>query len=134
VSILPALTPITHMVWRPDGGKDTHGNPTGTYSAPIPRMIISWFPLARRLWQIDPTSINAPSRTDTDIHMLVPTADLLLYNKLDRVIVNGLTYQVQGVPMDWSQALPFANTSYSMFVDGEVHCRRTTATGVLAGQ
>ena len=130
--MLPALTPITHMVWQPDGGKDKHGNPTGSYSAPIPRMIIAWFPLARRLWQIDPTSINAPARTDTDIHMLVP--DPTTYNKLDRVVVNGLTYQVQGLPMDWSQALPFANASYSMLVDGEVHCRRTTATGVLAGQ
>ncbi len=134
MGLLPALTPIMHVQWVADGGKDSHGNPTGAFSAPIPRMIIAWFPLARRLWQIDPINPNVTARIDNDIHMLVPTADLQFYKKLDRVIVDNYVYQVEGLPMDWSNALPFANTSYGMLIDGEIHCRRVTSTGVLAGQ
>jgi hypothetical protein len=136
--LLPSLTSIQHLVWTPvvDGGgnpvKDAHGNPTGAFAAPVQRMIVCWFPLARRLWQIDPVSPNVEARIDNDIHMLVE--DSTVYNKLDRVVVDGLIYQVEGLPMDWSDGLPFANMSYSMLVGGEVHCRRVTSTGVLAGQ
>ncbi len=132
MTLFPSLTPILHLVWQPDGGKDTHGNPTGAYSSPIARMIVCWFPLARRLWQIDPINPNVTARVDNDIHMLVE--DSTVYHKLDHVVVDGLHYQVEGLPMDWSNALPFANPNYNMLVGGEVHCRRVTSTGVLAGQ
>lgn len=116
----------------PDGGKDSHGNPTGSFGEPIDRMCIAWFPLSRRTWSIDPVDPNVFARIDNDLHMLVHDASV--YHKLDRVVVNGLVYQVEGLPTDWSAGLPFPAAAYGMLIFGEVHIRRVTSTGVLAGQ
>lgn len=132
MAMLPSLTPIQHLEWIPDGHKDSHGNPTGAFSEPIDRKCICWFPLSRRTWQIDPVDPNVMARIDSDLHVLVE--DPNIYKKLDRVIVNGLMYQVEGLPTDWGSGLPFQNAAYGMLIFGELHVRRVTSTGVLAGQ
>jgi hypothetical protein len=136
-TFLPAAISISHYVYVPamSGGNpvlDAHGNPTGAYAAPVTRMIIAWWPLERRTWQIDPIDPNVVNRYEYDIHMLVPQANV--YNKPDRVIVNGLEYEIQGLPTDWASALPFPTAAYGMLIGGEVHCRRVTSTAVLGGE
>ena len=135
--LLPSSTPITHIYWTfaVDGGGnpvlDAHGNPTGSYGAPVAEMCICWWPLERRTWSEDPIDPGEEERYENDVHLLV--ANVKTFNKLDRVIVNGLMYQVEGLGTDWASALPFPATAYGMLVGGEVHCRRVTGTGVLAG-
>jgi hypothetical protein len=135
-TFLPASIPISHMAFTPtisNGAPvlDNHNNPVGTYAAAVTRMVVAWWPLERRTWQIDPIDPDVVARYENDIHMLVPQASV--YNKPDRVIVNGLTYEVQGLPTDWASALPFPTASYGMLIGGEVHCRRVSSTGVIAG-
>jgi hypothetical protein len=135
-TFLPASIQISHMVFTPtmSGNApvlDNHGNPVGTYANPVARFIVAWWPLERRTWQIDPVDPDVVSRYEYDIHMLVPQANV--YNKPDRVIVNGLSYEIQGLSTDWASALPFPTASYGMLIGGEVHCRRVTSTGVIGG-
>jgi hypothetical protein len=130
-TFLPASIAIQHMVWVPSGSNDAHGNATGAFANPVTRMIVCWWPLERRTWQIDPIDPDVVARYEYDIHMLVPQANV--YNKLDRVTVEGLAYEVQGLATDWAGALPFPAASYGMLIGGEVHCRRVTSTGVLGG-
>jgi hypothetical protein len=146
-TFLPSSTPIIHIPWRPgvdDHGNpvlDAHGNPTGSYAAPVNRVCICWWPLERRTWQIDPVDPDVVARIESDIHILVD--DVNPYNKFDQVQVNvssdsaapqWLTYRVEGLPTNWASALPFPAASYGMLIGGELHCRRVTSTGVLAGQ
>jgi hypothetical protein len=131
-TFLPSQTSIMHLVWIPSNTNDTHGNATGTFAAPVQRMIVCWWPLERRTWQIDPIDPDVVARIENDIHMLVPQANV--YKKQDRVIVNNLLYEVQGLPTDWAGGLPFQTASYGMLIGGEVHCRRVTATGVIGGE
>lgn len=136
--LLPSSTPIQHIYWaftvdgNGDPVLDSHGNPTGGYGAPVAEMCICWWPLERRTWSEDPIDPNLMNAYENDIHLLVDDASI--FNKPDRVIVNGLTYQVEGLATDWQSALPFPTLSYGMLVGGEVHVRRVSDTGVLAGQ
>jgi hypothetical protein len=131
-TFLPSCTPITHIPWVQSDTLDAHNNPTGSYGDPVSTTCICWWPEHWRTGRPDPVSADTMDRIATDIHMLV--TDPTLYSKRDMVIVDGLTYQVQGLETDWKNGLPFPNMSYSMLTGGEVHCRRVTSTGVLAGQ
>lgn len=130
-TFLPSVTAIQHLYWNASNTTDAHGNPTGGYSDPVNENIICWWVLERRTWAEDPVDPDVVARTEDDIHMLVN--DPSIYTKRDRVIVNGLLFEVQGVPTDWSSGLPFQAASYGMLVGGEVHARRVSSTGVLAG-
>jgi hypothetical protein len=136
-AFLPLQTPIQHMIYtlntNPDGtpALDAHGIQQGSYGAPIPRMIVCWWPLERRTWEVDPIDPDVVARYESDIHLLVP--DPTVYNKPDRVIVNNLLYQVEGLATDWKSALPFKTASYGMLIGGEVHVRRVSSTGVIGG-
>jgi hypothetical protein len=144
-TFLPPGGTLQHIVWQPtvENGApvlDAHGNPTGTYAAPVTRNYIAWWPLERRTWEVDPIDPDVIARIENDIHMLV--TDSTIYNKLDIVRINistdpsnpdWLTYRVEGLPTHWAAALPFPTTAYGMFIGGEVHLRRVTSTGVLAG-
>jgi hypothetical protein len=138
MGFLPQQTPILHIVWEPsfdDAGKpikDRHGNQTGSYGTPIPRMIYCWWPLERSTWQVDPVDPDVVARIEYDIHLLVEQP--MIYKVLDRVVVDNNTYQVQGLPTHWRSALPFPTAAYGSLIGGEVHCRKVSNTGVLAGQ
>lgn len=142
-AFLPLQTAIQHMVYVPtvddDGNPvmDSHGNQRGSYADPVTRMIVCWWPLERRTWEVDPVDPDVVARYEADIHLLVP--DPTIYNKPDRVIITNqrdtkITFQVEGLPTDWKSALPFQTAAYGVFIGGEVHCRRVSSTGVLAGQ
>lgn len=132
MGFLPSLTPIQHIVWTANSSVDAHGNKSGSYGQPINRMCVCWWPLERRTWEVDPIDPDVVARYENDLHLLVD--DATIYNKPDRVIVNGLLYQVEGLGTDWKSALPFPTAAYGMLIGGEVHVRRVTSTGVLAGQ
>lgn len=136
-AFLPLQTRIQHMVYslNVDGSGnpvyDAHGVQQGAYADPVTRHIVCWWPLERRTWEVDPIDPDVVARYELDIHLLVP--DPKIYNKPDRVIVNDLLYQVEGLPTDWHSALPFKTASYGMLIGGEVHVRRVTSTGVIGG-
>lgn len=131
LTFLPSSTAIQH-IYCSESGTDSHGNPIITYSEPVDETIICWWPLERRTWEIDPIDPNVVDRYQNDIHLLA--ADGTNWTKGDRVIVNGNLFTVEGLATDWSAALPFPAASYGMLVGIEIHCRRITSTGVLAGQ
>jgi hypothetical protein len=137
VVLLPSSTPIQHIYWtwtvetNGDPVLDAHGNPTGAYGSPIQEACIAWWPLERRTWSQDPIDPAYLNTYENDLHLLVD--DPTIFKKLDRVIVNGDMYQVEGLSTDWSSALPFPAANYGALVGGEVHVRRVTDTGVLAG-
>lgn len=130
LTFLPSSTPIQH-IYCSSSGTDSHGNPTITYGDPVDEACICWWPLERRTWEIDPISPDTVARYENDVHMLV--ADGSNYTKGDRVIIENRVYTVEGLPTDWSSALPFPAASYGMLVGAEIHLRRVTSTGVLAG-
>jgi hypothetical protein len=136
-AFLPLQTEVQHIVWSlnvDDQGNpvyDGHGIQQGTYAAPVSRWIVCWWPLERRTWEVDPIDPDVVARYEADIHLLVP--DPKIYNKPDRVIVNGLMYQVEGLPTDWKSGLPFQTAAYGGLIGGEVHLRRVTSTGVIGG-
>jgi hypothetical protein len=119
--IFPASIEIQHQIWTATG-TDTHGNPTGTLSAPIARLIIGIQQLGDG--RVDPISVDYDERTITDLILEVP--DPTLYKKLDNVLVNNgiqwLTYEVQGKPVSWSRGLPWQR--YAPIFGGTVHVRR----------
>lgn len=139
-TFLPYQTPIKHIPWIPNDTPDSHGNTGGAFGAPINRMCLAWWPLERKTWEPDPIDPDVVARIENDIHILVK--DPNIYKVLDMVQVNvstnpakpeWLTYKVQGLPTNWAAALPFPTMSYGMLIPGEIHCRRITDTGVLAG-
>lgn len=131
-TFLPSSTAIQHIYWTDSLTTDAHGNPTGGFGDPVNETVICWWPLERRTWEIDPVDPDVVARIEEDIHMLVDRR--YVFTKRDRVIVNGLMYEVQGVATDWAGGLPFPATAYQMLIGLEVHARRVSSTGVLAGQ
>jgi hypothetical protein len=129
-TFLPSSVPIQHIYYSETGGLDAHGNPTGTYGDPVNETCICWWPLERRTWSQDVISPDVVDRDENAVHMLVNDASM--FTKLDRVIIEGRIYTVEGVPTDWAGALPFPTANYGMLIGGEVNLRRVTSTGVLA--
>jgi hypothetical protein len=136
--LLPSSTAIQHIYWEftvDDNGNpvlDSHGNPTGAYGPPVNETCICWWPLERRTWEQDTIDPNLVNSYENDLHLLVN--DPSIFTKLDRVIVNGLMYQVEGLSTDWAAGLPFPTAAYGALVGGEVHVRRVSDTAVLAGE
>jgi hypothetical protein len=139
-TFLPYQTPIIHIPWVPNTTPDSHGNTGGEFGPPINRMCLAWWPLERKTWEPDPIDPDVVARIENDIHILVK--DPNIYKVLDMVQVNvstnpsapdWLTFKVQGLPTNWAAALPFPTMAYGMLIPGEIHCRRITDTGVLAG-
>jgi hypothetical protein len=118
--IFPASIEILHQIFTVTG-TDSHGNPVGSLSEPITRLIIGIQQLGDG--RVDPISIEYVERTITDLILEVP--DPTLYKKLDSVSVyNGvewLAYEVQGKPVSWSRGLPWQR--YSSIFGGTVHVR-----------
>lgn len=140
-TFLPSQTPVRHIYYTLDGGIDSHGNPTGSYGEPVVEWCICWWPLERKTWEVDPIDPDVVARIESDVHMLVNSSEH--YTKGDRVLLdlssnpntpNWTMYEVQGLPTDWSAGLPFPTASYGMLVGAEIHLRRVSSTGVLAGQ
>lgn len=119
--IFPCLVEIQHQIWT-STGTDAHGNPTGSLSAPITRMIIGIQQLGDG--RVDPISVDYDERTITDLILEVP--DPTLYSKLDNVLIydgaDWEAYEVQGKPVSWSRGLPFQR--YAAIFGGTVHVRR----------
>ena len=107
MTLIPALIPFQHLVWSPTGVKDDHGNDPGKMSDPIDHKAIEIHPLHWRNPHVDPISADYMDRTETDI--LIEVEEPGLYKKLDQVIVNGIDYDVQGIPANWGLASHFSS-------------------------
>jgi hypothetical protein len=120
-TVYPADIQVQHLVYVPDGGTDSRGNPTGVLDAPVIRQVIGFY---RPGPQPDPISLDYMARTITQLVMLVyePT----LYNKLDQVWAydgaEWLAYQVQNQPISWATGYPWRR--YAALFGGEVYIRR----------
>lgn len=120
---------LKYVVQTDSNGKtvtDARGNPVGALAAPVTRSVVS---IWRKGWEdpaIDRITVDFQGRTDADYLMLVPSADVNLYDKLDRVLINNgsevLAYEVQGQSTSWTAGFPW--TRYSALLSGEVHVRR----------
>lgn len=126
LSILPANIPVQHLVWTVDGGTNDRGNPTGALANAVTRYVIGFYRLHWADPHPDPISVDFLSRTIADLVMMVPSTDVNLYKKLDRVLVsNGaddLAYEVLNQPISWSAG--FTWQKYAPLLGGEVHIRR----------
>lgn len=126
MQILPANIAIQHLVWTPDGGTDSRGNPTGGLADPVTRYVIGFYRMHWADPHPDPISLDFESRTIADLVMLVPSSDANLYHKLDRVLASDgaetLAYEVQNQPISWSAG--FTWRKYAPLLGGEIHIRR----------
>lgn len=121
---LKAEIPVQHKVWVEDAHKDAHGNTTGDYAEPVTRYAQAYYPLGWETGAPDVISADYEARLEFNIEMLVPDASV--YHKRDLVEINGLAYEVQSIPYDWSQGLPSFARGYAEMLGGTVHCRRVT--------
>lgn len=110
--MFPAALHFQHHVWESAGAVDSHNNPVGVLGEAIDRVAIAWFPITSS----EPISPDFVARTVTDVAILVE--DPTLFNAKDAVVLGGVTYEVIGVPADWSQGPWWAG------VGGEIHARR----------
>lgn len=122
MSVLDAEIPIYHQVFIPPLGGVGRNNP-GSLSDPILRFVYSVAPMAS--WgsvRADPIDVDAVARTVQDILIDVP--DPSLYKKLDTVVIQGVSYEIQGQPdqNDWGANMPFAD--YDDMFGAVVHARR----------
>jgi len=123
-----ALIPFTHIAWVPDGGTDSHGNATGAFAASVAMQAFACYPMHWRNPHVDSISSDYEARTEDNI--LFEVADTTLFNKLDLMVYDGRTYQVQGVPAHWAYGSPW-QWAAPLFPGGTVHARRVSSTAVI---
>jgi hypothetical protein len=119
---------IQHRVFvQNDGSTGRHGSASeGTLSAPISRHIYQVYPARWQRATPDPINVEDNERTITNMLMDVP--DPTVYNKGDTVLVNGISFEVQGLPgmeSNWSNGTQMLS-SYDSLFGGQVLIRRVT--------
>lgn len=112
----PEQLTFQHLVYTPETGVDTHGNVVGSYSDPVDCTAIGWYQTGTS----EPISVDYVARTITEMTILV--ADPNLFSAKDMVMVNGLAYEIAGVPADWSGGMPWRQ--FAGFAGGEIRVRR----------
>lgn len=109
--MFPATHTFQHHVWE-TAGTDGHNNPVGVLGEAVDRVAIAWY----QINSTEPISPDYVARTVTDIAILVE--DPTLFNAKDAVVLDGVTFEVIGVPADWSKG-PWAD-----IFGAEIHARR----------
>jgi hypothetical protein len=90
--------------YDPDGTKDRRGNAVPGYDPAV-----AW-----EVHSITPGAMEEPGETNRDLSVIAYTvlapADGLVPGERDLVVYDGLDYQINGRPADWSQAAPWSST------------------------
>ena len=93
----PAETPIGVRAFV-EGAKDSHGNPVRSWRPPVERLVFGTYPRYRN----EPTV--GRSETVVGLTVLAPPGFEIDYR--DRVVVDGVEYEVDGEVGDWTRG-PF---------------------------
>jgi hypothetical protein len=127
MSVLAAEVPVEHRVFVPNSSSTgRHGSAEeGTLSDPITRYA---YQIYQARWQRlvpDPINTEDIDRSVTDLLMDVP--DSSVYKKRDTVLINGVSFVVQGLPdfEGWGDGLQIMSEYDDMF-GGTVLIKRVT--------
>lgn len=121
--------PVTHRVFvQNTASTGRHGSSTeGTFAEPpTQRYAYQVYPARWQRPVPDPINIEDAQRTVTNMLMDVP--DPSVYKKRDSVIINGISFEVQGLPEmgdNWGNGTQMLPEYDSMF-GGQVLIRRVT--------
>lgn len=98
MSVIDAQVPVMHRVFvKNSATTGRHGSAEeGTHSAPIQRWAYQVYPARWQRPTPDPIDIEDYTRTITNLVMDVP--DPSVYKKQDTVLINGVSFVVQGIP------------------------------------
>jgi hypothetical protein len=125
--VLQAEIAIQHLVYVPHtGSTGRHGSSQeGTHAAPVTRYAYQIYPARWQRPVPDPINLEDIARTVTDLIMDVP--DPSVYKKLDDVLIQGISFQVQGLPdyTGWGDGLQIMSEYDDMF-GGIVLVKRVT--------
>lgn len=125
MSVLAAEVPVTHRVFvQNTASTGRHGSSDeGTLSDPIQRFAYQVYPARWQRPVPDPINIEDYDRTITNMIMDVP--DPSVYAKRDQVQVNGIAYEVQGMPVaeGWGDGRQIMSEYDDMF-GGQILMRR----------
>lgn len=126
MAVLAAEVPVEHRVFIPNTTPGRHGSAQeGTLSDPIDRLAYQIYPARWQRPVPDPINLEDIARTVTDLVMDVP--DPSMYKKRDVVLVNGIAFEVQGLPdfTGWGDGLQIMSEYDDMF-GGSVLIKRVT--------
>lgn len=127
MSVLEAQVPVAHRVFiQNNGSTGRHGSSQeGTLSEPIDRFAYQVYPARWQRPIPDPINLEDLDRAVVDLVMDVP--DPSVYAKRDSVLINGISFEVQGLPDfggwgDGQQIMP----EYDDMFGGSVLIKRVT--------
>lgn len=127
MAVLDAQVPVAHRSFVPNSAPGRHGSAQeGTLSDPVTRYAYQVYPARWQRPVPDPINLEDTGRTITNLLMDVP--DPSVYKKRDSVLINGLAYEVQGLPEaegDWGNGTQLFPEYDDMF-GGTVLIRRVT--------
>lgn len=125
MAVLPATVPIQHRVWTANTDPVRHGQSgEGTLAEPVQRFAIQVYPMSWTNPDQDPITVDAAGRTVTDL--LVDVEDPSLYKKNDEILINGVSFVVQGLPGFDDVAMGPLPEFEDLLGGGTVHVRRVT--------
>ena len=76
------------------GSRDAHGNPAPSWGAPEERLVYAVYPRS--------TAEPLPERTAVTSYLSLLAPEGFQIGSQDRVVVNGVEYDVDGDPADWT--------------------------------
>lgn len=91
------------------GTKDAHGNTGATFSDPEP--LPAHF--------VAPGSMTEPAQTNRDLSLVAYTIGVqpgTLVTERDRVLVDGIEYEIDGRPADWTRG-PWSDTRGGIIIE-----------------
>lgn len=126
MAVLDAEVPIQHRVFVQNTTGARHGQKSeGTHAPAVTRYAYQVYPMHWRNPHTDPIQVEDVARTVTDLLIDVP--DPSVYKKRDMVLINGIAFDVQGLPdeAEWGGGTMLFKEYDDMF-GGTVHVRRVT--------
>lgn len=127
MAVLEAQVPVEHRVFNENTvSTGRHGSSQeGTLSAPVTRYVYQVYPARWQRPVPDPINLEDVDRSVTDLIMDVP--DSSVYKQRDTVLVNGVSFVVQGLPKfeGWGDGLQIMSEYDDMF-GGMVLIKRVT--------
>jgi hypothetical protein len=126
VSVVDAQVVVMHRVFVKNAGTTgRHGSAEeGTLSAPVQRLAYQVYPARWQRPTPDPIVMEDYTRTVTNLVMDVP--DPSVYKKHDTVLINGVSFVVQGLPdvdANWGNGTQIFS-QYDDLFGGQVLIRR----------
>jgi hypothetical protein len=127
VAVLEAEIPVSHRVFVENtSSTGRHGSAQeGTLSDPITRYAYQVYPARWQRPIPDPINLEDLDKTVTDLLMDVP--DPSVYKQRDTVLINGVSFVVQGLPdfQGWGDGLQLMGEYDDMF-GGSILIKRVT--------